>query len=121
MPEAGADGRVRRMVTRAAGRCKLAGNREFGCESSGPIWLLWHGFEVGQPSGLFERIKFVVGFRKRRVTGTHGLELGALERFFGGDAIDPSLVGKLFVPGEIEANEKLDVGAGRSSAIGRLG
>ena len=31
---------------------------------------------------------------------------GALERLFGGDAVDPALLGELFVAGEIEADEQ---------------
>jgi len=36
-----------------------------------------------------------------------GFGRGALERLFGGDAVDPALLGELFVAGEIEANEEL--------------
>src|SRR5260370_30631828 len=36
-----------------------------------------------------------------------GFGRGALERLFGGDAVDPALLRELFVAGEIEGNEDL--------------
>ena len=46
-----------------------------------------------------------------------GLGGGALEGLFGGDAVDPTLLGELIVTGKIEANEELDGTAVFGSAL----
>ena len=47
-------------------------------------------------------------FREGGIRRTDGFAAGGFEGVFGGDAVEPALVGEFFVIGEIEADEEAD-------------
>jgi len=59
--------------------------------------------------GLPQRFKQLVSLCVLRVTLSNNFDFHGLERFLGGDTIEPTLKRKLFVVGEIEANEHANV------------
>jgi len=54
---------------------------------------------------LVERLEEVGGLGEIGVGGADGFGIDGFEGLFGGDAIEPALVGEFFVIGEIEADE----------------
>jgi hypothetical protein len=61
---------------------------------------------------LGQGVKEFRGFGKPRLARADNFGFGGLERFFGGDAIEPALMREFFVVGEIEADQDADFGAG---------
>jgi hypothetical protein len=61
---------------------------------------------------LVEGVEELGGLDEGGVGFADDFGFGGFEGLFGGDAVEPALVGKLFVVGEIEANEKADAAGG---------
>ena len=60
------------------------------------------------PATLIQFFELLFGVGKLGVAGFQDFGRGGLEWVFGGDALDPALLGKLFVVGKAEAKEEFD-------------
>ncbi len=68
-----------------------------------------------------EGVELLEDVGKRGLVFANDFGGSALERLFRGDAIDPALLGELFVAGEIEADEQLHGAAVFGHGFGGFG
>lgn len=67
------------------------------------------------PAELFKRVKLADDFVELRLALADDVGGGVFEGFLSGNAVEPALLGELFVAGKIEAHEEM------YSAVGRRG